>query len=578
MNFSEHASMTIQEGQRGRAELQSAHRIIVCIYSWYYLRHIRPALEVLADRGHRLHVISIVDDGPDFRCSMEELAERYGNITYQNGPESDDEWRERAFVLRQTQCWLQSQERRFDQACRYGDTQRLRGRQPIFLEKPPFRRPTGRELAWRALRRIDRALPRVPAIDAVFADFRPHVMIITPLIDRLGAMWDYMYSARAFGIRTVFPVHSWDNLSSKARLNVFPDKVLVWNETQRQEAIEFHRVPSRRIVVIGAQGFDDFFAMRPSMTRDAFCAHLGLRPDRPILLYVCSAILKRHMAREIATTKAEIPYFTRWITELRKSEDPRICEANIVIRPHPKRQDHWDDLELTRWGTNVVVNPKRGHLPNDQSSKEIFFDSLFHADVVMGLNTSAMIEAAIVGRPVMTVLDKNYRGGQEDMQHFQYLLKVGGGLLVRTRIWRKHVAQLRDLLDQPERARLQARKFTESFVRPLGLDRSPAPLFADIVLEVAGMAAARKRRRGLLDQLITSYVARWQPQMRSATRNRRWSQAELELKRQRRMERRLAAQSAQAEVKCAEPTLESAGKPADAPVRPLKSMSPPLLR
>ena len=414
------------------ADLTSAkqRRIFVCIYSWYYLRHIRPALEELADRGHLLRVISLVDDGPDFRCSVEELSARYPNITYQTGPVREDEWAERSVLLRQIQCWLQSQEPRFDEACRFSDTRRVHGRQPLFLEKPFFSRPLGRELAWRAFRRLDQALPRVPEIDAIFAEFKPDVMVITPLIDREGAMWDYMYSARAAGVRTAFPVHSWDNLSSKARVIVFPDRVLVWNETQRDEAQAFHHVPRRRIVITGAQGFDEFFAMKPSMTREAFISRLGLRADRPILLYVCSAILKRHVPREMATTiSPELAYFTRWITEIRSADDPRISEANVVIRPHPKRDDHWDHVDLRQWGGRIVVHPARGHLPNDQSSKETFFDLLVHAEVVVGLNTSAMIEAAIVGRPVMTVLDDNYRGAQENMQHFQYLLHLGGGLL-----------------------------------------------------------------------------------------------------------------------------------------------------
>lgn len=529
-----------------------AQRILVCIYSWYYLRHIRPALEVLADRGHRLHLISLLDDGPDFRCSVEELIARYSNITYQDGPERNDEWRERTLVLRQTQCWLQSQEPRFDQACRDSDTRRLNGRQPAFMERPFFKRPIGRELAWRALRRVDRALPRDPAIDGVFAYFQPDVMIITPLIDRSGAMWDYIHSARAFGTRTVFPVHSWDNLSSKARINVMPDRLLVWNETQVQEAVQFHRVPSNRIVLTGAQGFDEFFAMQPSTTRDGFCARLGLRQDRPILLYVCSAILKRHVSREIATSiRPELAYFTRWITELRASDDVRIREANVVIRPHPKRQDHWDDVELSPWGTNVVVHPRRGHLPNSQASKEIFFDSLFHADIVMGLNTSAMIEAAILSRPVMTVMDDNFRGGQEDMQHFQYLLMIGGGLLVRTRRWSEHVAQLEKLLHQPEQARLQAKKFAETFLRPRGRDRAAAPHVADAILEVAAIGPCRRRRRALFDKLITSLIARWQPQIRSLPKQ--WTQAELEAKRQRRVERRLAAKASQGTVRTESP-------------------------
>src|SRR5262249_39670174 len=92
---------------RERRNIVPLRSILICIYSWYYLRQIRPALEVLAARGHRVHVISLLDDGPDFRCCIEELAEQYSNITYQIGPEREDEWRDRALVLRQTQCWLQ---------------------------------------------------------------------------------------------------------------------------------------------------------------------------------------------------------------------------------------------------------------------------------------------------------------------------------------------------------------------------------------------------------------------------------------------------------------------------------------
>ena len=201
-------------------------------------------------------------------------------------------------------------------------------------------------------------------------------MVITPLIDRLGGMWDYMASARHAGVRTVFPVHSWDNLSSKARIIHVPDRVLVWNETQVEEAKKFHGIPSKRIQVTGAQGFDDWFAMAPSTSREEFCDALSFNPDRPILLYVCSAILKRHMAPSIASEKTELAFFTRWISALRSSGDDRLRDANVIIRPHPKREAQWDDVDLSGWGA-VKVFPRHGRLPNDRSSKAIFFELNF---------------------------------------------------------------------------------------------------------------------------------------------------------------------------------------------------------
>jgi hypothetical protein len=37
-----------------------------------------------------------------------------------------------------------------------------------------------------------------------------------------------------------------------------PDKVIVWNATQRDEAERFHGIPAERVVVTGAQCFDQW--------------------------------------------------------------------------------------------------------------------------------------------------------------------------------------------------------------------------------------------------------------------------------------------------------------------------------
>ena len=46
---------------------------------------------------------------------------------------------------------------------------------------------------------------------------------------------------------------------------------------------------------------------------------------------------------------------------------------------------------------------------------------MYHASATVGLNTSAMIEAAIVGRPVHTILVPEFQHSQEGTLHFRYL-------------------------------------------------------------------------------------------------------------------------------------------------------------
>ena len=92
-------------------------------------------------------------------------------------------------------------------------------------------------------------------------------MLLTPLIDLGSSQIDYLRAARALGIPTALCVWSWDHLSSKALIRECPDRVFVWNETQKREAVELHRVPAERVVVTGAQCFDHWFDRTPS--RDA---------------------------------------------------------------------------------------------------------------------------------------------------------------------------------------------------------------------------------------------------------------------------------------------------------------------
>ena len=68
-----------------------------------------------------------------------------------------------------------------------------------------------------------------------------------------------------------------------------PDRLFVWNELQRNEATSLHDFPVDRSIATGAPRFDDFFALRPTTSRQTFLAPLGLDPNRPCLMYLGSS-------------------------------------------------------------------------------------------------------------------------------------------------------------------------------------------------------------------------------------------------------------------------------------------------
>jgi hypothetical protein len=154
----------------------------------------------------------------------------------------------------------------------------------------------------------------------------------------------------------------------------------------------------------------------------------------------------------------------------------------VLVRPHPQRLDEWQADErtaLSRGGDAVLW----GSNPIDPDSRADYFDSMYHAAAVVGLNTSALVEAAIVDRPVLTILLPEFRDSQEGTFHFHHLLQVGGGFLTAARSLEEHVAQLNRCLhaDTPSKNRA----FVEQFIRPRGVRVAATPVFADAVEELA---------------------------------------------------------------------------------------------
>ena len=128
-------------------------------------------------------------------------------------------------------------------------------------------------------------------------------------------------------------------------------------------------------------------------------------------------------------------------------------------------------------------------MPVDARSKGDYFDSLYHASATVGLNISAMIEAAILGRPVHTVLLPEFRDSQEGTVHFLYLLEGPDALLHATRTLDEHAREVADTLEGRCADPGRSARFVRAFVRP-GPNGVPATVrFVDALETLAARPA-----------------------------------------------------------------------------------------
>ncbi|MGH7333341.1 MAG: hypothetical protein ACREKS_11495 [Candidatus Rokuibacteriota bacterium] len=466
-----------------------------------YLRNFDSVLALFAERGYDVHVILHIDEASaqGEKVLVDELRSAYPAIRFGLAPALErDVWWVLTKAIRSSIDYLRYVDPRYDRApvLRTRSEKRipnlllaLRGH---FAKHP---RLGARLFAW--LKTLERGIPVNPAIEHFLAGLRADVALFTPLIDLGSQQLDYLIAAKALGLRTVLCVMSWDHLSSKSVIRVLPDMVTVWNETQKREAIELHGVPEQRIVVTGAQCFDSWFGRSPFTSRSEFCHRVGLDPDRPFILYVCSSLMRG--------SAPESDFLPRWIERVRDHLDPSLRDAGILVRPHPKRAAEWTRVDLGRF-SNVVVWPQAGAFPVASQARRDFFDSMSHSAAVVGINTSALIEAAIVGRPVHSILLPEFRDNQEGTLHFHYLLTDGGGLLHVATSFPEHLDQLAEALANGQRARLRNERFVEAFVRPYGLGVPATPVFCDAVERLSAAPAAPPkpplRLHGLLRCLL----------------------------------------------------------------------------
>ncbi len=458
-------------------------RVLLCLSHAGLFRNFDSTLRLLSDRGHAVHVSFDTARYPS--AAFDALVAERDALSEGLTPAfPTGRWAALGRAVRESSDYVRYL------GPEYADAPKLRARArsrvPAWVQAlmPPDGDP---ETVDRRLRALERRLPLDPAALAFVEAHAPDLVAVSLLFGSLTQL-EVLRAARALGIPSALCVASWDNLTNKGLIREVPDAVIMWNEAQRAEALRFHRVPEDRIAVTGAQGFDEWFARRPTSTREAFAQRLGLRPDRPYLLYLGSSGF-------IAPGESE--FAAEWLGRVRA--DPRLAEVGVLFRPHPQNARGWD--RLARLGDpQVAIHPDPADTPQQTRradwSREDYFDSMFHAAAGVGVNTTAMIDSAVLGKGIHSLLHPRFAETQGGTLHFAHLSSFAGGLLHLTDAWGAHLDGLAAAVERDGEPDPRSRRFVEAFVRPRGLDRPATPFVVDALEATAARAVPRRALNG----------------------------------------------------------------------------------
>jgi hypothetical protein len=275
---------------------------------------------------------------------------------------------------------------------------------------------------------------------------------------------EYQKAACALKIPLVMAIASWDNLTTKGTFHFIPDLVCVWNQGIAEEAVNLHHIPQDRVVITGAPVFDYLFAARTVLDREAFCLLAGIDPSRSYVLYLCSSV-------QVAGDETG---FVRDFSENIRN-NPATRDTIIMVRPYPMNASIWKGFKAE----NVVVWPPEGEMTDIPTTQQNYFHSMFYSRAVVGVNTTAMIEAAVVDKPCVTILTERYQATQTGRGHFHHLLKAD--FLEITHGFSEAAVVIQRILAGEDVKAANRRKFVHEFVRPCGMDKPVASLFARLV-------------------------------------------------------------------------------------------------
>jgi hypothetical protein len=297
---------------------------------------------------------------------------------------------------------------------------------------------------------------------------RPDVVVSSPYILPRTSEIEYIQAARALKIPTVANVLSWDNLTTKGTFHIIPDATFVWNDALAQEATAFHDVPQNKIFITGAPVFDFWFEMQPSLDFDSFTKKVAIGGHQPYVLYLCSS---KYISGD------ETSFVQEFAAALR--DNPHTAHIKIMVRPHPLNAAIWDGFE----DQNIAIYPKDPSWVDNTRAKQDYYNSIYHSKAVIGVNTSAFLEAAILDKPCVTISIAQYGFKQSERGHFRHLLN--GNFLEVSDSFPEAASVITGILAGNDSKNAQRSKFVRDFIRPHGLDKSASEIIAKAIESAA---------------------------------------------------------------------------------------------
>lgn len=285
----------------------------------------------------------------------------------------------------------------------------------------------------RIARALDLALVKNVTYDALFERYKPDLVLLSNLFNEPEV--HMLRAAKKYGVRSVGFINSWDKVSGRCILRLLPDKLVVFNDIVKEEAMRYDDMPEKDIFVGGLPQYDPYFGALPFSSRQAFFEHMGLDPGTRLILYA-----------PVGAAFSDSDWDMIDLVYAMRDQGAFGDKVSLLMRFPPNEQLDMHEVEkrpfLKYDYPGIRFSSERGS-DWDMTASDIrhLADTLRHMSLLVCFASSLSIDAAVFDKPVINLnfeVKKNQHLLKSPTQyygtaHYQKALRAGGIRLAGSR-------------------------------------------------------------------------------------------------------------------------------------------------
>jgi hypothetical protein len=237
-----------------------------------------------------------------------------------------------------------------------------------------------------------------PWADRLFDRYRPSLLVASSP-GLIFSEVPLLRTASRRRVRSMAVDPSWDNFTNKLMPVRRVDRLIVWNDLMKEQAVSLHGYAPGDVQIAGTPQWDLYFRDGTIVPRDTFFRRLGADPARALIT--------------VTTTPRELyPHHDHVLRVLIRAMNEGAFDkpAQILVRLHP-RDDREAYASFEGLPHVIIEKPFRSTVTAGdglaiditEDNQRHLANTMHHSDVVVNVASTLAIEAAIFDTPVVNV-------------------------------------------------------------------------------------------------------------------------------------------------------------------------------